>query len=49
MATKDNRETDHSHESTWGATEPAKQAWADKNADRVRKTVERDNEQKAAE
>jgi len=50
MATRRTTETDEfsprSHEDTWGASQPAKEAWEDKNADKVRKAVEAANEEK---
>ncbi len=35
-----------SHEDTWGSSAPAKEKWERRNADTVRKTVEKDNEAK---
>ena len=36
------------HESTWGASTPVKENWTDKNAEPVRKAVERENAKKEA-
>ncbi len=46
MADKDTRTQARGHEATWGATEAAKAAWADRNAEPVRKSIEKDNKAK---
>lgn len=38
--------TARGHETTWGGTEAAKQAWVDKHAEPVRKAVEKENKAK---
>ncbi len=43
---KDNRETDRSHESTWGATDAAKEQWDDKHGDAARKRAEKLNDER---
>lgn len=45
MATKNTEQVVRDHESTWGTSEEAKRRWTDKNADSVRRGVDRQNKE----